>query len=144
MSSAEQTAAAVRAVFDDRDLAALGALLTDDVRWGGDDHPMRCRGRADVVGMFEAGAALGATADVTSCTGVDGPAGSAVVCALRITWPDAPPAAPLPPGARVPRQRPTTLYHVYRLEDGRIAEILPWPSLRGARKLAAELTGTTT
>ena len=144
MTSAPEVAAALRQAFEERDLIALGALLTDDVRWGGDDHPMRCRGRADVVGMFEAGAALGATAEVVSCTGVQGPDGAAVVCRLRITWPDTAPGDGPAPGARVPRQRPSSLFHVYRLRHGSIAEILPSATMGDARRVAAELTGVRT
>lgn len=143
MTSAAQAAEATRRAFAEADLAAVGALLADDVRWGGDDHPMRCRGRAEVLGLFEAGAALGAVAEVVSCDGVEGPLGAVVVLRLRITWPERPPATPLTPGTRAPRQRPSSLFHVHRLEAGKIAEIIPAANLRDARRVAAELTGTT-
>jgi hypothetical protein len=32
-----------------RDVDAIGALLTDDARWGDGDQPRACRSRSDVV-----------------------------------------------------------------------------------------------
>ncbi len=43
----EAVATRLRAAFDSADLAAFGALLDDNVRWGGeDDTPETCRTRA--------------------------------------------------------------------------------------------------
>jgi hypothetical protein len=98
----------IDAAFATHDVAAFGALLADDVRWGDDDHPRKCRGRSDVLATFARLIAGGVDADVTeTLTGRDG-----VMCCLRVRWPD--------PNDR---RRGTVLYHVYLLRDGRVSEI---------------------
>lgn len=90
-----------------RDLDALGALLADDVRWGDDDHPRRCRCRSDVVATFGRLLAEGVEATITEVlTGSRG-----AVCGLRVRWHG---------GVRRPERH---LYHLYLVSDGRIAEI---------------------
>ena len=42
----------LRAALDTRDLDAFGTLLSDDVRWGSDDHPRACRNRSNVLATF--------------------------------------------------------------------------------------------
>ncbi|MHB1499221.1 MAG: hypothetical protein ACYCXN_15085, partial [Acidimicrobiales bacterium] len=39
----------LRTALTARDLDAFGRLLSDDVRWGSDDHPRACRNRSDVL-----------------------------------------------------------------------------------------------
>jgi hypothetical protein len=39
----------LRAAFEDQNLAAVSILLADDVRWGDDDNPDKCRNRAQVL-----------------------------------------------------------------------------------------------
>ncbi len=98
----------IRAAFETHDLDAFGALLADDARWGDDDHPRRCRSRADVLATFSRLMAEGVDADVTEVTaGRDG-----VVCALRLHWPDA-----------ADRRRGTRIFHSYVVREGLITEI---------------------
>ncbi len=42
----------LRAALTARDLDAFGMLLSDDVRWGSDDHRRACRNRSDVLATF--------------------------------------------------------------------------------------------
>lgn len=44
----------LRAALDSRQLDAFGALLADDVRWGGEEEsPDACHSRADVLGWLQ-------------------------------------------------------------------------------------------
>ena len=96
------------AAFATRDLAAFGALLTDDARWGDDDIPNRCRSRRDVVATFDRLLQRGLGGEVVeTTTGRHG-----VMCRLRVDW---------PAETRGPHRQ--TLYQVYLVRDGRIAEI---------------------
>lgn len=90
------------------DLDTFGALLAEDARWGDDDHPNRCRSRADVLRTFARWLASGVTAEVL---GVDtGPHG--VLCRLHVNWVD-------------PHDRPrgVNFTHVFMISDGLITEI---------------------
>ena len=49
----------VRDALASRDLDAFGALLTDDVRWGDENHPRGCKNRADVLKTFSRGMSEG-------------------------------------------------------------------------------------
>src|SRR5439155_1135872 len=74
----------IRSAFVAHDLAAFGMLLAEDVRWGDDDHPRKCRSRPDVLATFSTLMAQGVDAEVTEVT-----AGSAgVMCCLRVRWPN--------------------------------------------------------
>ena len=98
----------VRAALVSRDLAAFGALLSDDVHWGADDHPRACRNRDDVLGTFAQILAKGAEGRVIDV--VAGPRG--ILCEIALTW-----------TARRPLGDETRLFHVYLVRDGRIVEI---------------------
>src|ERR1700674_1482572 len=98
----------IRSTFATHDLDAFGSLLADDARWGDDDHPRRCRGRADVLATFSRLMDDGVDGAVTEvATGREG-----VVCKLRVRWPDA-----------EDRSRGTNFFHAYLVRGGRITEI---------------------
>ena len=149
----------LRRAIEQHDVEAFGALLAADARWGGDDQPNRCRSRADVVGTLVRGVAAGGSAEIEELVAGD----RAVLCALRVRWPyrdgrapgelDEPvaavaaggPAAPGEPGqpgepGEPGRPSGRRLFHVYRVEDGLIAEILAFEDRRSAAT-AAGLTG---
>jgi hypothetical protein len=98
----------IRAAFASRDFDSFGELVADDARWGDDDHPNRCRGRGDVLANYRRLVDEGVTGDVTETA--TGPAG--VMCELRIEWPE-----------DADTSRPTTLFQVFMVRDGRVAEI---------------------
>ncbi len=115
----------LRAAYLTRDLEALGALLADDVHWGDDDLPRRCRNRSEVLATFARGMDAGADAEITEL--LEGTNG--ILCGLVVRWPDA-------------GQRPgdgRLLYHVYLTRDERIAEIRRYDD----RASAAEAAGVT-
>ncbi|MHB1519572.1 MAG: nuclear transport factor 2-like protein [Acidimicrobiales bacterium] len=88
----------LRAALDSRDLDAFGTLLSDDVRWGSDDHPRACRNRSDVLATFARLMSEGAEGVITElAVGAKG-----ILCGLAVAWP--PPPAPQRPDAlpRVP------------------------------------------
>lgn len=128
----------LRRAIEQRDVGAFGALLADDARWGDDDQPTRCRSRADVVETLVRGVAAGGSAEIEELVAGD----RAVLCALRVRWLDRDgrvvgvPGEPGQPGEPSGRR----LFHVYRLEDGLIAEILAFEDRRSAAA-AAGLTG---
>jgi ketosteroid isomerase-like protein len=98
----------VRNALSARDLDAFGTLLSDDVRWGADDLPGRCRSRADVLATFGQLMGKGVQGVITElAAGADG-----ILCGLAVTWPT--------PGDH-PDDR--HLFHVYLVRDGRIVEI---------------------
>lgn len=122
----------LRRAIEQRDVGAFGALLADDARWGDDDEPNRCRSRADVVETLVRGVTAGGSAEIEDLVAGD----RAVPCALRVRWPDGEGRAlgvPGEPGGR-------RLFHVYRVEDGLIAQILAFEDRRSAAA-AARLTG---
>lgn len=117
MTEPRDLAERIGAAYGQADLDAFGALLADDVRWGDDDLPRRCRGRADVLRTFAQLLGSGVSADVV---GVEsGPLG--VLCRLRVRWPD--PAD---------RARGTEFLHVLMVRDGRITEIRRYDDARSA------------
>ena len=104
-SGALPLAERVRVALESRDVAAFGALMADDARWGDDDAPNRCRSRADVTETLARGLAAGGDAEILELvTGTDG-----ILCALRVRWPGQPVEG--------------ILYHVYLVSAGRIVEI---------------------
>src|SRR5579875_433935 len=104
MSGETDVAARLRTAYERRDLAGLRPLLADDVRWGSDDHPNRCRNPDDVLRTFARGLNAGASADVLAVH--TAPAGVAVQ--VRVHWPD--------PGDLA---RGEEFFHVFLLRDGR-------------------------
>ncbi|MDA8264617.1 MAG: nuclear transport factor 2 family protein [Actinomycetota bacterium] len=99
----------VRTALETRDLEALGTLLSDDVRWGDDDHPRRCRSRSDVLATFRRLMDEGVQADITELVaGANG-----LLCGLAVKL----------PGPGHPSER--RLFHVYLVRDSRIVEIQP-------------------
>ena len=85
----------------------IGALLADDVHWGEEGTVDQCRNRADVLAVFARGLSEGVEADLIEVdNGKDG-----VLCGLDLRW---------PAEANRPRR---IVFHVYRVEAGRIVEI---------------------
>jgi ketosteroid isomerase-like protein len=111
----------LRRAYATRDLTLLGPLLADDVQWGDVGHPRGCRNRADVLRTYANIMGEGADGDVTEMA--EGTAG--ILCGLSVHWPD---------GVR--RDRPTSLFHVYLVRDGKIAEIRPFDNRARAAALA--------
>lgn len=113
----EGMAAQLRRALEARDLSAFEALLAEDARWGDDDAPNKCRGRAEVIATFQRLIASGVTGEVADLK--TGPAG--VLCHLRIRWPD--------PGSHPGRDE---VFHLYLVRDGRIIEIQPYDDREAA------------
>lgn len=107
----------VRQALDAGDLVAFGSLLSDDVRWGSDDHPRACRNRSDVLATFSRILAEGAEGEVTEIA--TGPHG--ILCGLAVSWP-----------SPTMHQDDRRLYHVYLTESGRIVEIRRYDDRRSA------------
>jgi ketosteroid isomerase-like protein len=98
----------LRTALTARDLDAFGRLLSDDVRWGSDDHPRACRNRSDVLATFARLISEGAEGAITElAVGTEG-----ILCGLTVAWP-------------TPAQHPDDreLFHVYLVRDGQIVEI---------------------
>lgn len=113
----------LRGCLTDRDLAGFGALLADNVRWGDDTHPRRCRGRAQVVARFAELMSGGVTADVLGTA--TGPAG--VMCRMRVHWPQP-----------EDRRRGQEFFHVYLVDaEGRVNELRRYNDERSAREALA-------
>ena len=107
----------VRASLKARDLEAFGALLADDVRWGDDVVPNRCRNRSQVIDTFRRQLAGGFQGRVSSLE--IGPAG--ILCRLTVTFP-----------AEKDGGRTRELFHLYRVSGERITEIEPFADRRPA------------
>ena len=118
----DQVAALLRAAFDRHDLSSFGALLADDVWWGDDDQPHRCRGRSDVLATFSRLVGQGVETRVTDV--ILGPVGLVVVMQAR--WAD----------DRNTRKE-VALYHAYLIRGGLITQI----SRYEARAAAVEAIG---
>src|ERR1700742_3498356 len=98
----------IRAAYEQVDLDGFSELLADNVRWGDDDHPNRCRSRDDVLSTFTTWVGAGVTAKVT---GIDnGPLG--VSCKLHVEWVDP-----------TDKARGVNFWHVFIVRDGLITEI---------------------
>ncbi len=111
----------VRTALTARDLDAFGPLLSDDVRWGDDNHPRRCRSRSDVLATFRRLMDDGAEADITELVaGTNG-----LLCGLAVRWSGI---------EDNPRER--TLFHVYLVRDDHIVEIQPFDDRDSAAQAA--------
>jgi hypothetical protein len=99
----------VRDALTSRDLDAFGVLLTDDVRWGDEQHPRGCRNRADVLKTFARGMSDGVEGTISELErGRDG-----IMCRLSVTWPE-----------ENSRSHDVDVFHVYLVRDERIYVIL--------------------
>ena len=118
-TGAEAIAVRLRAAFEVRDPALLAPLLADDVRWGDDDNPNRCRNRGQVLDRLTFAVGAG---------GIDAEIGDMVagrhgiLCPLVLHRPTGP-AEPI--------------FHVYMVRDDRITEIRRYDD----RPSAAEAAG---
>ncbi len=113
----DEIAEQLRAAISTRDVTAFGRLLADDVRWGDDDHPRKCRSRADVLATFTGLVTTGVDADIIEMTTGTG----GIVCRLRVHWPNP-----------EDRRRGTAFFHAYLVRDGRISEIRRYDDRRSA------------
>jgi len=114
----------VRAAITARDLDEFARLLSDDVRWGNDEHPRRCRSRSDVLATFRQLMKAGAEGDITELVaGTNG-----LLCGLLVRLPG--------PGDHSIER---TIFHVYLASDQHIVEIQPYED-RGAAARAAGIT----
>jgi ketosteroid isomerase-like protein len=98
----------IRAAFATRDIDTFWGLLGEDARWGDDDHPNKCRSRADVIATFKRLLDEGVRGEIEE-TAI-GPRG--VIARLRVAWPD--------PQDRHPGE---LFYQAYLIRDGKIVEI---------------------
>jgi ketosteroid isomerase-like protein len=99
----------VRSALTSRDLDAFGALLTDDVRWGDENHPRGCKNRAEVLKTFARGMSEGMNGTVRELeSGSNG-----ILCRLSMSWPEG-----------HPRADDVDIVHVYLVRDGHIFQIL--------------------
>jgi len=112
----DEIAEQIWSAFASKDLDAFAALLADDVRWGDDDNPNKCRSRSEVVTTFARLLGEGVDGQVTeTIVGVNGIA----VC-LHVRWPN--------PG----EGRSVDLYQDYLVTDGRVTEIQRYDDRRSA------------
>ncbi|MHB1584199.1 MAG: nuclear transport factor 2 family protein [Acidimicrobiales bacterium] len=122
---AERVAAALRLLYESREADRLAPLLAEDVAWGDDDNPRRCRGPHDVLRTLRMGAAAGAEAELHSVdVGAEG-----VLCDVTVRW---------PPGSGRPEA--VRLFHVFVVRGGLVAEIRRYDdraSAAGAAGVAA-------
>jgi ketosteroid isomerase-like protein len=122
--NATPLSAQLKQALEQRDVDALAPLLADDVRWGDDDHPRRCRGPKQVIEFFKDGMARGGKAQITELEqGTDG-----VLCRLKVTFSD---------GSE--RRTGADFWHVYMIRDGLINEIRRYDD-RGSAAEAAGIT----
>jgi len=111
----------VRAAFAEHDFEAFGALLSDDVRWGDDDNPRRCRNRKQVLATFASALARG----MDGAIGEIVPGTKGILCRLDIEQPPQ------------DRQRiPEPLYHVYLVKESHIFVIEPHHDRASAARAA--------
>ncbi len=122
--SLHEMTAKITAAFEAGDITAFGALLADDVRWGDDEAPNKCRTRGDVIATFQRLLAEGVRGEVSEAK--SGPAG--ILCRLRIHWPH-------PAG----RQTRDEVLHLYRVRNGQIVEIEPYDDRSAAEAALASV-----
>lgn len=118
----DEIAGKLLAALENRNLTAIGKLLSDDVRWGGDNHPRKCRNRQDVIATFDRWLDQGIDGEIKSIVATS----NGVLCKFRV---------------KIPNENDNgfrTLYHLYKTTRGTITEILPFES-RTEAESAAEL-----
>jgi ketosteroid isomerase-like protein len=126
MAEASDVAARLRAVLTARDRNAFGALLAENVRWGGpEDSPETCHGRADVLRRLDAQTAAGLRADLVEVV----PGADTLLVVLDVSRP-----------AQDGFARRSTVHQVMRLHDGLIVDIRGYGS-RAAAAAAAHVAG---
>jgi len=113
----DRVATLLRAAFETGDLTSFGALLADDVWWGDDDRPPRCRGRSDVLATFSRLVGQGVQTTVTDIA--VGPFG--LVAIMQARWLD----------TRDTRKE-SALYHAYLIRGGLITQISRYDALDAA------------
>jgi hypothetical protein len=103
----DQIAEQLGSAFATKNLDAFAELLAEDVRWGDDDNPNRCRSRSDAVATFSRLLGEGVDGEVTeTIIGANG-----IAICLHVRWPD--------PG----EGRSVNLYQDYLVHDGIVTEI---------------------
>lgn len=125
INNAETEAVATRlhAAFDSADLAALGAVLHENVRWGGDEEtPDTCHTRAQVLERLAKQRASGMQTKVLEVV----PGADAVLVSIDVKWPVSEGFA---------RQR--MVYQVMKVHDQRVVDIRGY----GSRAEAAAQAG---
>jgi hypothetical protein len=110
----DRVAALLRAAFETQDLSSFGGLLADDVWWGDDDRPPRCRGRSDVLATFNR--LVGQAVETTVTDIAVGPFG--LVAVMQARWAD----------TRETRTE-TALFHAYLVRGGLITQISRYETL---------------
>lgn len=97
-------------------LDAYAELLAEDVRWGDDENPNKCRSRSEMITTFARLLGEGVDGEVTEAiVGANGIA----VC-LHVRWPN--------PG----EDRSVDLYQDYLVTDGLVTEIQRYDDRRSA------------
>jgi len=113
----DRVATLLRAAFETGDLTSFGALLADDVWWGDDDRPPRCRGRSDVLATFSRLVGQGVQTTVSDIA--VGPFG--LVAIVQARWVD----------TRDTRKE-SALYHEYLIRGGLVTQISRYEALDAA------------
>jgi len=113
----DRVATLLRAAFETGDLTSFGALLADDVWWGDDDRPPRCRGRSDVLATFSRLVGQGVQTTVTDIA--VGPFG--LVAIMQARWVN----------TRDTRTE-SALYHAYLIRGGLVTQISRYEALDAA------------
>jgi hypothetical protein len=104
----DHVAAQLRTAFEQHDLVLFGMLLADDVWWGEENEPQRCRGRADVLATF--GRLVGQGVDTTVSDIVVGRLG--ILAIMQARWADGRDA-----------RNETALFHAYSIRGSLITGI---------------------
>ena len=113
----DRVATLLRAAFETGDLTSFGALLADDVWWGDDDRPPRCRGRSDVLATFSRLVGQGVQTTVSDIA--VGPFG--LVAIMQARWVN----------TRDTRTE-SALYHAYLIRGGLVTQISRYEALDAA------------
>lgn len=120
--SIEGLAERIEAALAAGDLDQMARLLADDVRWGGEeDSEGTCHTRADVLGWYRRMITSAVLArPIERLVQPD-----AVIIGWDVSWPDG------------EQGHPTLRYQVFRVVDGRVADIRGFPTKDEALAFAA-------